>query len=144
MGVLVARVIPAVNDHEIPSVLAAAKPAGASRAGTEILRLPLTVVPNSEQWLERTLPGKKEKALGRIRAIRGGKLNDLRFGSRMTGEGIFADQISQIFHVACRGVFKRRQIAGFVVFKRRQGHLGRFENRIVGLALGSGAAARTE
>ena len=102
MGVLVARVIPAVNDHEIPSVLAAAKPAGAGRAGTEILRLPLTVVPNSEQWLERTLPGKKEKALGRIRAIRGGKLNDLRFGSRMTGEGIFADQISQIFHVARR------------------------------------------
>ena len=40
--------------------------------------------------------------LGRIRAIRGGKLNDPRFGSRMRGEGIFADQISQMFHIACR------------------------------------------
>jgi DNA repair photolyase len=104
VGVLVAPVIPAVNDYEIPSVLAAAKAAGACSAGTEILRLPLTVAPIFVQWLERTLPEKKDKVLGRIRAIRGGKLNDPRFGSRMRGEGIFADQISQMFHVARRKV----------------------------------------
>jgi len=104
VGVLVAPVIPALNDHEIPSVLAAAKAAGAGWAGTEVLRLPLTVAPVFEQWLERNVPGQKEKILGRIRAIRGGKLNDPRFGSRMRGEGTFAEQISQMFRVARRKV----------------------------------------
>jgi DNA repair photolyase len=102
VGVLVAPVIPALNDHEMPSVLAAAKTAGAQWAGTEVLRLPLTVAPVFQQWLEQTFPEKAEKVLGRIRAIRGGKLNDARFGSRMRGEGIFADQISQMFHIARR------------------------------------------
>lgn len=102
VGVLVAPAIPAINDHEIPSVLAAAKAAGASWAYTEVLRLPLTVAPIFQEWLERHFPDRRDKVLGRIRAIRGGKLNDSRFGSRMRGEGIFADQIAQIFHVACR------------------------------------------
>jgi len=102
VGVLVAPVIPVLNDHEIPAVVAAAKAAGARWAGTEILRLPLTVAPIFEEWLERIAPTKKEKVLGRIRAIRGGKLNDSRFGTRMSGEGIFAEQISRLFHVACR------------------------------------------
>ncbi len=66
--------------------------------------MPLTVAPIFEQWLERNVPGKKDKVLNRIRAIRGGKLNDPRFGARMRGEGIFADQISQMFHVARRKV----------------------------------------
>lgn len=104
VGVLVAPVIPALNDHEIPSVLAAAKAAGACWAYTEVLRLPLTVAPVFQEWLERNFPGKKEKILGRIRSIRGGKLNDPRFGSRMRGEGIFADQIHQMFEVARRRV----------------------------------------
>ena len=102
VGVLVAPVIPALNDHEIPSVLAAAKAAGAGWAYTEILRLPLTVAPVFQQWLEDHVPEKKDKILGRIRSIRGGKLNDARFGSRMSGEGIFADQIHQMFTVARR------------------------------------------
>jgi DNA repair photolyase len=62
------------------------------------------VAPLFQQWLERNVPGKKDKVLNRIRAIRGGKLNDPRFGHRMRGEGIFADQISQMFHVARRKV----------------------------------------
>jgi len=66
--------------------------------------LPLTVAPVFRQWLERTFPEKSEKVLGRIRAIRRGKLNDARFGSRMRGEGTFADQISQMFPVARRKV----------------------------------------
>jgi DNA repair photolyase len=102
VGVLVAPVIPALNDHEIPSVLAAAKAAGAGWAYTEVLRLPLAVAPVFQQWLERNVPAKKAKILGRIRAIRGGKLNDPHFGSRMRGQGIFADQIAQMFHVARR------------------------------------------
>ena len=104
VGVLVAPIIPALNEPEIFSVLQAGKNAGAQWAGMEILRLPLTVAPIFEKWLEARLPEKKEKVLSRIRAIRGGKLNDPRFGSRMRGEGIFADQISQMFQVARRRV----------------------------------------
>ncbi len=101
-GVLVAPVIPGLNDHEIPSVLSAAKSAGAKWAGLVVLRLPLTVAPVFQQWLEHHAPEKMAKVLGRIRAIRGGKLNDPRFGSRMRGDGIFADQISRMFQVARR------------------------------------------
>ncbi len=104
VGVLVAPVIPALNDHEIPSVLKAAKDAGASWAGTEFLRLPLVVAPLFEQWLDRHAPGKKENVLNRIRAARGGKLNDARFGVRMSGEGVLAEQTWQMFHVARRKV----------------------------------------
>jgi DNA repair photolyase len=101
-GVLVAPVIPGLTDHEMPSILAAAAAAGAKFAGHVILRLPYAVAPLFEQWLDRHTPEKKEKVLGRIRDIRGGKLNDSRFGTRMRGEGIFAEQIAQMFRVARR------------------------------------------
>ena len=97
-----APIIPALNDHEIPAVLHEAKNAGAQWAGMEILRLPLTVAPVFEKWLEQQFPQKKDAVLNRIRAIRGGKVNDPRFGSRMRGEGIFAEQISQMFRVGRR------------------------------------------
>jgi DNA repair photolyase len=123
VGVLVAPVIPALNDHEMPAVLAAAKAAGATWAGTEVLRLPLTVAPVFQLWLERNFPEKKDKVLGRIRSIRGGKLNDARFGSRMRGEGIFADQISQMFHVARRkaGLAEDAPELSTVGFRRPEG-----------------------
>jgi DNA repair photolyase len=123
VSVLVAPVIPALNDHEIPSVLTAAKAAGAGWAYTEILRLPLTVAPIFEQWLKQNVPGKKDKVLNRIRSIRGGKLNDPRFGSRMRGEGIFADQISQMFHVARRkaGIPEDGPELSIAAFRRPEG-----------------------
>jgi DNA repair photolyase len=123
VGVLVAPVIPAINDYEIPSVLAAAKAAGASWAYTEVLRLPWTVAPVFQEWLERHFPERKDKVLGRIRAIRGGKLNDPRFGSRMVGEGIFADQISQLFHVARRkaGFSEEGPEVSTAAFRRPEG-----------------------
>ena len=123
VGVLVAPVIPALNDHEIPAVLAAAKSAGAGWAGMEILRLPLTVAPIFEEWLERNVPGKKDKVLNRIRAMRGGKLNDPRFGSRMSGEGIFAEQISQMFHIALRkaGLSEVGPALSAAAFRRPEG-----------------------
>jgi DNA repair photolyase len=102
VGVLVAPIIPAINDHEIPKVLEEAGKAGARWAGMEILRLPLTVAPVFQEWLENNEPGKKSKVLNRIRSIRGGKLNDPRFIERMRGQGIFAEQIRQMFEVARR------------------------------------------
>jgi len=102
VGVLVAPIIPGLNDHHISAVLEEAAKAGAGWAGMEILRLPLTVAPVFQDWLERNEPGKKAKVLDRIRSIRGGKLNDPRFVERMRGQGVFAEQIRQMFHVARR------------------------------------------
>jgi DNA repair photolyase len=123
VGVLVAPIIPVLNDPEIPAVLKAAKTAGAAWAYMEILRLPLTVAPIFEEWLDRCVPEKKEKILGRIRAIRSGKLNDARFGSRMSGEGIFAEQISQLFLVARRkaGLPEDSPELSTAAFRRPQG-----------------------
>ncbi|PYK97972.1 MAG: radical SAM protein [Verrucomicrobia bacterium] len=102
VGVLVAPVIPGLTDHEIPSILAEAVKAGARFAVHVVLRLPYAVAPLFEEWLTRHFPERKEKVLNRIRALRGGKLNDSRFGSRMRGEGIFAEQIHSMFKIACR------------------------------------------
>jgi len=102
VGVLVAPVIPGLTDHEMPGIIAAAAKAGAQFAGKTVLRLPYAVAPLFEEWLGRHFPDRKEKVLNQIRALRGGKLNNAQFGSRMKGEGIFAEQISRMFHVACR------------------------------------------
>src|SRR5436190_7291935 len=86
VSVLTAPIIPGLNDHEIPALLAAAAKAGALDAGYTILRLPYAVAPLFEAWLERHVPGHKDKVLGRIREMRGGKLYDAKFGKRMSGE----------------------------------------------------------
>lgn len=101
-GVITAPVIPAINDHEIPGLIAAAVEAGAQFAGYVTLRLPHGLGSLFEDWLTRHFPDRREKVLGRLKAIRGGKINDPRFGSRMRGEGIFADQIEALFETACR------------------------------------------
>ncbi|MFY9269790.1 MAG: PA0069 family radical SAM protein [Candidatus Manganitrophaceae bacterium] len=101
-GVLVAPVIPGLTDHEIPNILEAAVASGASFAGMVPLRLPYAVAPLFEAWLSDHLPDRKNKVLNRIRSIRGGKLNDPRFGSRMVGEGIFSEQIRSLFDLSCR------------------------------------------
>jgi DNA repair photolyase len=102
VGVLCAPVIPGLTDHEMPAILAAAVKAGAKYAGYVTLRLPYSVAPLFEQWLGNHFPDRKEKVLNRIRSIRDGKLNNAEFGSRMRGEGIFAEQIERMFDVACR------------------------------------------
>src|SRR5205085_7522071 len=80
VGVLVAPVIPGLNDHEIPAILSAAVAAGAAFAGYVTLRLPHAVAPLFEEWLGHHFPDRKDKVLGRIRDLRGGRLNDARFG----------------------------------------------------------------
>ncbi len=101
-GVLVAPVIPALTDHEMPSILAAAAAAGAARARWVLLRLPGAVAGLFESWLERHEPGRRAKVLGRIRDLRGGRLNDSRFHRRGRGEGVFAAQLRALFVAACR------------------------------------------
>ena len=101
-GVMVAPVVPAITDHEMPSILAAAAKAGATSAGFVLLRLPWAVAPLFEQWLDEHYPDRKQKVMNRVRHLRDGKLYDARWGVRQRGEGVFAEQLDAIFDVTCR------------------------------------------
>ncbi|HWD21264.1 MAG TPA: PA0069 family radical SAM protein [Verrucomicrobiae bacterium] len=102
VGVNVAPIIPGLTDHEILPIVQACVDAGAKFAGYTVVRLPHAVKDLFAQWLDAHAPGQKDKILNRIRAMRDGKLNVSEWGSRMKGEGIFADQIAQTFAVALR------------------------------------------
>ncbi len=102
VGVMVAPIIPGITDHEVPAILEACGKAGAQFAGYVVLRLPWAVAPLFERWLDEHFPDRKEKVLGRIRNMRGGKLYDSRWSKRQEGEGIFAEQIGAMFEVARR------------------------------------------
>jgi DNA repair photolyase len=102
VSVNLAPVIPGLNDHEIPALLQAAAEAGATGAGYELLRLPHGNAALFEAWLAAHFPDRKDKVLNQLRAMRGGKLNDSQFGLRLTGQGIFAEQIQRVFDVAGR------------------------------------------
>ena len=101
-GVMVAPIIPGLTDHEVPKILDACAKAGAQFAGYTIIRLPWAVAPLFEHWLDEHFPDRKEKVLGRIRDMRGDRLNNSQWHTRMTGEGIFAEQIASLFRVSCR------------------------------------------
>jgi DNA repair photolyase len=120
VGVMVAPVIPGLTDHEVPKILDACAEAGAQFAGYTIVRLPWAVAPLFEHWLEEHFPDRKKRVLDRIRSMRGGqKLNRSEFGSRMTGEGIFAEQIRSMFEVGCRRVgMTARPKLSTVAFRR--------------------------
>lgn len=123
VGVLVAPVIPGLTDHEIPGLISAAAEAGAQFAGHVTLRLPHAVAPLFEQWLTQHFPEKKDKVLNRLRAMRGGKLYEAQFGRRMAGDGIFAEQIEQMFNVTCRkaGLAESRLELSPAAFRRPDG-----------------------
>jgi DNA repair photolyase len=102
VGVLLAPMIPGLNDHELPKILEAAAAAGAQSAGMIPLRLPFAVKDIFSDWLARHFPDRKDNVLNRIRSLRGGRLNQADFGSRMRGQGIWAEQLRQMFDVAAR------------------------------------------
>lgn len=101
-GVAVAPIIPGLNDAQIPAILERAREAGASRAFSILLRMPAEVGPVFEQRLREAYPMRADKVLNAIRDMRGGKLNDGNFGTRMRGSGPRWDAISMLFKQHCR------------------------------------------
>ena len=99
VGVVVAPVIPGLNDHEIPAILAAAADHGAQGAIWTLLRLPGAVEPIFVDWLREKAPLRAERVLSRLREARGGRLNDPRFGHRMRGAGTYVAQLRRVFEV---------------------------------------------
>lgn len=102
VNVMIGPVVPGLTDHEIPKILESAANAGAVSAGYTMLRLPYGVKDLFQGWVQEHYPMRADKILNRIREIRDGKLNDAEFGSRMRGEGFYADQIAHIFDAAAR------------------------------------------
>ena len=102
VGVMSAPIIPGLNDHELPAILDAAAQAGARSAGHTIVRLPHAVSELFIQWLEDHYPERKNKILNRIRALRGGKLNDSGWHTRMRGEGRTVEAIHDLFELGRR------------------------------------------
>lgn len=102
VGVNLAPVIPGLTDEEVPAILEAAREAGAAWAGYILLRLPFGVKEIFEEWLDRTLPDRKERILNRLREAHGGKLYDARFGVRGKGAGSYAEQIKALFRASVR------------------------------------------
>jgi DNA repair photolyase len=100
-NVMVAPVIPGLNDGEIPAILTAARDAGAQWAGYVLLKLSTTVRPVFLDWLERSYPDKSARVQSLIRSTRGGRLNDSNFGSRQVGTGKVADIIADTFRIWC-------------------------------------------
>jgi DNA repair photolyase len=128
VGVMVAPVIPGINDHEIPKIVAACAKAGAQFAGYVLLRLPWAVAPLFEHWLDEHFPERKAKVLNLVRATRGGdKLYDSRWRTRQIGEGTYAKQIEMMFDVACRRArFGDRPELSTAAFRRPREQLNLF------------------
>ena len=104
VGVLVAPVIPFLTDDQIEAVLEAAHAAGATQAGYVVLRLPYEVKALFRDWLERHYPLKAKHVMSRVHEIRGGRDNDPNFGSRMRGQGEFAELLAKRFALAKRRI----------------------------------------
>lgn len=102
VGVMVAPVIPWINDAELESVLAAARQAGATRAGYVLLRLPYEVAPLFREWLQAHHPQRAQHVMSTLNQLRGGKDYDSRFGRRMRGEGTYAALLANRFKLASR------------------------------------------
>ena len=99
---MVAPVIPALTDSEIEPILEAAATAGAKTAGYTLVRLPFEIKDLFREWLGKHVPLRAAHVERLIRDIRGGKLNDSNFGSRMRGTGPYAEQIKRRFNLACK------------------------------------------
>jgi DNA repair photolyase len=120
VGVSVSPVIPFINEPEIERILEAAASAGARSAFTVVLRLPWEVNPLFQQWLEQHFPERAGRVMARVREMRGGKDYDASFGSRMKGEGVWAQLLNQRFTKACArlGLNKTRTELDLTLFRK--------------------------
>ncbi|MFL0692191.1 MAG: PA0069 family radical SAM protein [Agrobacterium tumefaciens] len=109
VAVMMAPVIPALNDHEIERILDSGKAAGATEASYVLLRLPLEVSPLFRDWLLQHYPDRYRHVMSLVRSMRDGKDYDAEFGKRMKGAGPYAWQISRRFEMATKqlGLMRR-------------------------------------
>src|SRR5262249_43801287 len=100
-SVMVAPVIPGLNDATMPAVLERARDAGARGAGMVLLRLPREVLPVFDERLQAAMPDRADKVRSALRQMRRGKMNESTFGARMRGDGPRWDVVEQLFATSC-------------------------------------------
>lgn len=110
MGIMSAPIIPGLNDHEIPAIIKAASENGAAWAAYTIVRLNGSIATLFKEWIHHHFPDKAGKVLNQIAECHGGKLNDSRYGLRMSGEGNYAENIRQLHDFSCRKYFGNREL----------------------------------
>ncbi len=101
-GVMVAPIIPAVNDAEIEAILERAADAGAKEAGYVLLRLPLEISGLFQEWLGEEFPDRARRVMSLVRSTRGGADYVSAWGERQTGTGPYAELIAKRFQIAAR------------------------------------------
>ncbi len=130
VGVMVGPIIPGLNDEDVGEVLRAARGAGATYAGSVLLRLPGPVKQVFEERLRASLPLRADRVLRRVRETRGGKMYDAKFGVRGKGEGPYAEAIATLFEQTAQKLGLRTgRFAGEdppITFRRPRGQLGLF------------------
>lgn len=107
VNVMLAPIIPGLNDHEIPEMMKRAAWKGASSAAYTLVRLNGAIGGIFTDWIQKAYPDRAEKVLSQIADCHGGQLNDSVFGRRMTGEGKFAEAIANLFKIS-----KHKYLAG--------------------------------
>jgi DNA repair photolyase len=119
-AVMVAPVVPAINDSEIERILDAAADAGATEAGYVMLRLPFEIKDLFREWLREHFPDKYNHVISLVRDLHGGKDYDSTWGKRQVGSGPYAWSVGRRFELACRrlGLNRRRQRLTTALFKR--------------------------
>ena len=120
VGVSVSPVIPFVNEPEIEKILEAAAQAGATSAFCVVIRLPWEVNPIFQDWLRQHWPLRAERVMARIRDMRGGRDYEAKFGTRMQGEGVWAQLVRQRFDKAMArfGLDRERTPLDLTLFRR--------------------------
>ena len=111
-GVMIAALVPALNDKTMEHVLEAAAAAGAKEAAYVVMRLPHELKTLFKEWLAEHYPDRAEHVMSIVRQMRGGRENDPNFGSRMTGTGNYAELMEKRFDIACRryGINRREEL----------------------------------
>ncbi|NND07650.1 MAG: PA0069 family radical SAM protein [Saprospiraceae bacterium] len=122
VGVMVAPIIPGLNDHEIMEIIRVSSLMGATKAGYTIVRLNGDVEKIFRDWMSKAYPDRYEKVMSRIAECHGGLVRDSRFGKRMTGEGTYAQIIKDQFKLAVSKYFGQNELSSLnsELYKRRR------------------------
>jgi DNA repair photolyase len=131
VSVMMAPVIPGLNSHEILPLVKRAADCGALHVGHTMVRLNGAVADIFENWIRQCYPDRADKVLSQIADAHGGKLNDSRFGTRMRGQGPYADMAKKTMNIAREKYLNGRSRPGYNLnlFRRptRNGQMDLFE-----------------
>jgi DNA repair photolyase len=120
VGVMMAPIIPGINNYEIPAIVKAAADNGALGIGYTMVRLNGSVKDLFKDWLEKNFPERSSKVWNQISETHGGKVNDTEWGRRMKGAGMLAESVAQLFQTSKNKYFQERSLPAFDLTKFRK------------------------